>query len=59
MPIAKGSKVRQVVPVIEGEVSERRFNDEAECMEYLVEYTDAEGHPASRWFTESQLEVAA
>ncbi len=58
MPLNKGAKVRQVVPVIEGEITERRFNDEADSMEYLVAFTDAEGEPSERWFTEAQLEAA-
>jgi hypothetical protein len=56
MPIAKGAQVRQVVPAIQGEVTARRFNEEADCMEYLVAYTDADGEPAERWFLETQLE---
>lgn len=56
MPIAKGTQVRQVVPAIEGEVSARRFNEEADCMEYLVSFTNADGSAAERWFLEAQLE---
>jgi hypothetical protein len=55
MPIDKGAQVRQLVPAITGEVTERRFNDEANQMEYLVLYANAEGDPAERWFLESQL----
>lgn len=55
MPIDKGARVRQLVPVIEGEVTDRRFNDEANQMEYLVLYAAADGEPAERWFLESQL----
>lgn len=59
MPIAKGAQVRQIVPVIEGEVADRRFNDEADQLEYLVTYTGADGEPSSRWFLESQLQEVA
>lgn len=55
MPIAKGTTVRQIVPVIEGQVTERRFCEDAGCMEYLVAYTTAEGDAAERWFLEPQL----
>lgn len=55
MPIAKGATVRQVVPVIEGQVTERRFNEEAGAMEYLVTFTTMAGDTAERWFLESQL----
>lgn len=56
MPIKLTTKVRQVVPVIEGEVVERRFNESCEGMEYRVAFSDAEGNPADRWFTEGEIE---
>jgi len=59
MPIPKGAQVRQVVPVIEGAVIERRFNDDGDTFEYLVEYTDADGAAQSRWFTDGQIEEVA
>lgn len=55
MPIAKSAHVRQIVPVIQGEVADRRFNDQADELEYLVTYTDGDGNPSSRWFLEAQL----
>jgi hypothetical protein len=55
MAISKGSTVRQVVPVIEGDVKERRFNESADEMEYLVGY-EVDGEAHERWFTESQIE---
>lgn len=55
MSIPKGSKVRQVVPVIEGTVSGTRFNEETQALEYHVDYTDADGQPVSRWFLEHEL----
>lgn len=58
MPIPKGAAVRQIVTPITGTVSERRFRDEDDTFEYLVEYTDADGNAQSRWFTEPQIEVA-
>lgn len=59
MPIAKGSKVKQVVPAIEGEVGARRFDESSSEMEYHVDYKDAAGHPMARWFKESELTVTA
>lgn len=60
MPIPKGTTVRQIVPLIEGQVTERRFSEDAGCMEYLVSYASADGDAAERWFLETQLaEVAA
>ncbi len=59
MPIPKGAQVRQVVPVITGNVVERRFNDSADTFEYLVEYADADDAAQSRWFTDGQIEEVA
>ena len=59
MPIPKGAQVRQVVPVIEGAVIERRFNDAGDTFEYLVEYADADDAAQSRWFTDGQIEEVA
>lgn len=59
MPIKNGAPVRQIVKPIEGVVTERRFNDSHDQMEYLVESpdTDGDGTPQTRWFLESQIEV--
>lgn len=60
MAIKIGAPVRQVVqaPIV-GTVLERKFNDSADQMEYLVESpdTDGDGVPQTRWFLESQIEV--
>lgn len=52
----KGSKVRQVVPVIEGEVTATRFNEEQQQLEYHVGF-GTEEDPSARWFLESELEA--
>lgn len=57
MAIPKGTKVRQVVPAIEGEVMDRRLNDQQGELEYCVGFTDAGGEPGERWFLESQIAV--
>ena len=57
MSIKKGSYVRQVVPVIEGVVLKKTFNDSTDSFDYLVEYKSpsvGEG-PSRRWFSEGQL----
>lgn len=55
----KGASVRQIVPAPSvGTVVERRLHDGAGEIEYLIEWTDADGNTASRWFLESQIEVA-
>lgn len=58
MAIPNGAAVRQIVPVISGQVEQKRFHDESDQLEYLVAYTDADGQPQSKWFLESQIEVA-
>jgi hypothetical protein len=58
MPIPLNAKVRQVVPVIEGVVAERRFSEASEGMEYRVEFKDSEGNAGDRWFAEGEIEEA-
>lgn len=51
-----GSKVRQIVPAIQGEVSDMRWNPSAKELEVLVHYSqDGEDH--NRWFLTSQVAV--
>lgn len=52
-----GQTARLVQPVIQGEVTDTRFNKDANELEHLVSYTDAEGEVQSRWFLASNLEV--
>lgn len=59
MPIKKGAAVEQVVPVITGTVSQVKYDDDASAFTYLVDYTTADGEPAQRWFTESEIKEAA
>lgn len=55
MAMQKGARVRQVSPVIEGEIVDRRFDDAADGMQYLVSY-EADGETHSRWFAEREVE---
>lgn len=57
MALDRGAAVRQIVRPIQGEITQRRFSEDAGAMEYLVAYTDAAGNPAERWFLETELEV--
>lgn len=57
MPIDRGAKVRQVVPVIEGVVTMRQFDESHSCMMYHVEFTDAAGNASARWFLEADIKV--
>lgn len=49
-----GQQVKQVVPVIAGKVVDASIIDGE--VHYLVEWTDAEGNPQSRTFSEDQIE---
>ncbi|MES2048878.1 MAG: hypothetical protein V4447_10785 [Pseudomonadota bacterium] len=57
--IKKGSTVRQVVPVIEGQVLEKKFNDDTDKFEFRVEYTLPDGGHCERWFSEDDIEEIA
>ncbi|KQV85439.1 hypothetical protein [Rhizobacter sp. Root1221] len=59
MVIKTGARVRQVVPQLEGEVVERRFNEGSEQMEYLVVFVTSDGTPGERWFLQSEVEEVA
>lgn len=58
MSIPNGAAVRQLVAPIAGQVVQKRFHDESDQLEYLVQWTDAAGELQSKWFLESQIEVA-
>jgi hypothetical protein len=50
-----GTQVKQIVPAaIVGTIMEVRWNQDADCKEILVQYTE-NGEPHSRWFLESEL----
>lgn len=49
-----GDKVRQVVPVIEGEVVDAKIIDGD--VQYEVAYIGADGEQHSRFFTEAEIE---
>lgn len=51
----KGEAVRINTPVPQGPVMQFRMDDDGN-VEYLVQWTDAEGQIQQRWFAEAQLE---
>jgi hypothetical protein len=59
MGIKLGSTVRQIVPAPEaGTVVKKQFVEATDTFQFLVEYApDADGHAASRWFEESEIEL--
>lgn len=58
--IEVGSQARLKQPVIEGEVTDTRYNKSAGELEHLLSFTDANsGETHERWFLASQLEGAA
>lgn len=57
MPLAKGTEVKQVVRVIEGVVTDVRYNADNGVFTYHVAYTNEAGEPAARWFNENEVEA--
>lgn len=55
--IKKGSKVRQVVHVIEGVVIARNMNNVDDELEYLVRYKDKDGEEHERHFAVGEIEL--
>jgi hypothetical protein len=59
MAIAKGTAVRQVMPQpVAGTIDSFSVDQETGEVQYYVVWTDAEGNPQGRFFTESQIELA-
>ena len=61
MALKKGIKARLMQPTIEGEIVKVQYNEQVECLEYCLEWTDdcnGDGVPDvhRRWFLESELE---
>lgn len=50
----RGALVSQIVPVIEGSVTEIKFVEDDIC--YLVAFVGTDGEEHTRWFKESELE---
>lgn len=55
----EGQEVRLIQPVIQGQITDTRYNKDAKGLEHLVAYNDAQGETQERWFLETQLEVVA
>lgn len=53
----EGQQVRLIQPVIQGQITDTRYNKDAKQLEHLVAYTDAQGETHERWFLESELEA--
>jgi len=54
MPIPKGTKVVQVIKPIEGVIMKTEFDEDANCLKYLVSFETDDG-TQERWFTEDQI----
>ncbi len=52
----RGDTVRLNLPQPRGPVVQTRLNEQDE-VEYLVEWTDADGNVQQRWFPESMLDA--
>ena len=57
MAIPKGTKVRQIVPVIEGTVESYSVDQESGNILMLVVWEDADGNEQSKYFKESEVAV--
>jgi hypothetical protein len=55
----EGQTVRLITPVIQGQITDTRYNKDAKGLEHLVNWTDANGNVQERWFIEGELEVVA
>ena len=53
-----GEQARLVQPVIQGEVTDTRYNKEAGALEHLLSYVDENGEQQERWFPAAKLETA-
>lgn len=53
--IAKGTAVRQKVPVIEGVIDDAKLDTDTGKINYHVTFTGADGEPSARWFNEDEI----
>lgn len=51
-----GDTVRQVAPVITGEIIDTEYDKDAQELRHLVRWKDASGDFHSRWFVEPEIE---
>lgn len=58
MPFKKKDAIRQKVVVIEGTVSDVRYDADSGQFQYLIEYLGADAEVSQRWFDESEVEAA-
>jgi len=52
----KGTRVKLIQPVVEGEVVKVKYNEDTDSKEMCVEFTDKDNETQAVWFKESQLE---
>jgi hypothetical protein len=57
MTISQGDIARIVQPVIQGEVTSVKFDENTGAKRILLSWQDTDGNPQERWFTEADLEV--
>lgn len=56
MEIGQKAKLKQIV--IQGAIVDTEYDKESKQLKHLLEYKDATGETATRWFLESELEKA-
>ena len=52
----KGTKVKLIQPVVEGEVVKVKYDEDTDSKEMCVEFMDKDNNVQAVWFDESQLE---
>lgn len=57
MSVSVGQTAKLIQPVVQGTITDTRYNKEAGQLEHQMEYTDANGESHDRWFLDSQLEA--
>ena len=53
-----GNQVKLIQPVIQGEIKDTEYNKDSKELQHLLEWQDSAGNLCSRWFKESELELA-
>ena len=59
MTIAKGDIARLVQPVVQGEVTSIKFDENTGAKRLQLSWEDGDGNPQERWFTEGDLEFVS
>lgn len=59
MALKKGSTAKLVPPTVQGSIADVKWNADADCKEFLLQWTTADGDVNERWFVEADLQEVA